>query len=228
MTPLRVFIGYDPRQPVAFHVAAHSVMSRASAPVAITPLVLSTLPIKRRGLTEFTYSRFLVPWLCDYEGTAVFMDSDMLCRQNIGELFNIVDDKRTVEVSVVQVAQPFERPSLMVFDCARCRILTPQYIDDTSHPLFRLEWAKEIGALPLDWNHLVGYSEPDPRASLVHFTMGIPIWPETKNSEYAGEWIEEVRKAMSSVSFAELMGKSVHDVGRVKKTLTRYAPNHIF
>src|SRR5437879_2363173 len=84
---LRIFIGYDPRQPIAYNVLQHSIIRHASRPVAITPLILAQLPIKRRGLTEFTYSRFLVPWLCHYQGQAVFLDSDMIVKGDIAELF---------------------------------------------------------------------------------------------------------------------------------------------
>jgi lipopolysaccharide biosynthesis glycosyltransferase len=72
-------------------VLAHSIYKRASKPVSITPLVLSQLPIKRVGLTEFTYSRYLVPYLCGYEGLAIFMDADMLC---LGDVHELVQSKR--------------------------------------------------------------------------------------------------------------------------------------
>ena len=74
---LRVFIGYDDRQPVAYNVLQFSIATRSSRPVTITPLIINQLPIKRTGLTPFTFSRFLVPWLCDYQGTALFLDIDM-------------------------------------------------------------------------------------------------------------------------------------------------------
>ena len=75
---LKIFIGHDERQPVSTSVCLNSIYRRASKPVQITPLVLSQLPIDRSGLTPFTFSRFLVPWLCDYEGWALFMDCDFL------------------------------------------------------------------------------------------------------------------------------------------------------
>src|SRR5688572_7357484 len=83
---VNVFIGYDARQPVAFHVAAHSVWRRSSKPVQILPLRLEWMPIKRRGLTEFTYSRFLVPFLSNYEGWSLFMDSDEMVLGDVQEL----------------------------------------------------------------------------------------------------------------------------------------------
>ena len=72
MQPLRIFVGFDPRQPVAFQTLVHSIWSRASLPVSITRLQLNQLPLKRRGLTEFTYSRYMVLYLCGYEGEALF------------------------------------------------------------------------------------------------------------------------------------------------------------
>ncbi len=83
---LCIFIGYDPRQAVAYNVLQYSLLSRSSRPLSITPLVLETLPIGRQGLTPFTYSRFLVPWLCNYEGWGLFLDLDMLALGDISEV----------------------------------------------------------------------------------------------------------------------------------------------
>jgi len=76
-TVFKIFIGYDERQAVSYTTLQHSILETASGPVSVTPLILSTLPITRRGLTPFTFSRFLVPWLCNYQGHALFLDADM-------------------------------------------------------------------------------------------------------------------------------------------------------
>lgn len=203
---IQVFIGYDPRQPVAFHVAAHSIQSRSSKPVSITRLQLNQLPITRRGLTEFTFTRFLVPWLCNYQGQAIFVDADMLCRADIAQMCRLP----TSAVEVVMHEKAFERPSLMTFNNELCRILTPEYVQDARNNLFDLAWASRVGAIPKEWNHLVGYDPPNPHAKIVHFTKGVPCWPETRDCEFAQEWLQEVRALGSTVSFQELMGKSVH------------------
>ena len=52
---LKVFVGFDERQRVSFTTLATSIFETASRPVSITPLVLHTLPISRRGLTPFTF-----------------------------------------------------------------------------------------------------------------------------------------------------------------------------
>lgn len=204
---LKVFIGYDPRQPIAFQVLCHSIWKRASKPVEIIRLQLNQLPIKRVGLTEFTYSRYLVPYLCDYRERAIFMDADMLCLADIYEL-----EERALQnycgVSVVFNKRRFEWPSLMVFDNQSCKNLRLENIENGTPQNF--EWVTKVGQLPSEWNHIVGYDPPRKDAKIVHFTAGIPCWPETKDCEYAEEWRKEAAEQFSSVSWEALMGKSVH------------------
>ena len=209
MSVQRVCIGFDPRQPLAFTVAAHSIWSRATKPVEIIRLQLSQLPITRRGLTEFTYSRFLVPFLSDYSGYSLFVDADMLC---LGDITEIKASDPMAEVSVVMHERKFERPSLMLFNCKRCKVLTPEYVEDKTHGLLDLYWAGRIGKLPAEWNHLVGYDAPNPDAKMLHFTQGIPCWPQTSDQYMADEWHKESKRAMSTVSFNDLMGNSVHPI----------------
>lgn len=217
----RVFIGFDPRQPLAYTVAASSVMRHASVPVAITPLVLGTLPIKSMGLTEFTYSRFLVPWLCGYEGHAVFMDPDMIVTGDIDELFQMIDDDAMV--SVMQKQARYEWASLMVFNNSLCKVLTPEFVDDPGNALLGLEWAgKRIGTIPRAWNYCVGHEEDEAQykaARLIHYTQGIPAFYETAMCTGADRWQEERRFSQFSVPWAELMGKSVHAAPVIEQLL---------
>jgi hypothetical protein len=206
----RVYLGYDPRQPVAFQVAAHSAWKAAQSPVSLTRLALAQLPITRRGLTEFTYSRFLTPYLSDFTGVSIFMDSDVLVRADVTELLAYPLMQPTVPVFVVQGTKRFEWASVMVFNNRLCQTLTPKYIDNPRNSLFKFEWCSEVGALPLEWNHLVGYDAPRADAKLVHFTQGCPVWPETKDCEYSAEWWAAFRESKSTVDFQTLMGRSVH------------------
>ena len=111
---LKVFIGYDDRQVLSFTTLVQSIYETASRPVAVSPLILETLPITRRGLTPFTFSRFLVPWLCDFRGTAIFMDADMLLVSDICELKETIKDD--IAVSVVRSLEQYEQTSFMVFN----------------------------------------------------------------------------------------------------------------
>ncbi len=206
---MHIFIGYDPRQPLAFQVLAHSIWKRASRPVSITRLQLNQLPITRKGLTEFTFSRYLVPCLSDYHGLSVFLDADMLCLTDITKLEDEID--LSMAVSVVKGKSRFEWPSLMVFNNANylTRKLTPEFIEKGSP--HTLDWAQDrIGELPKDYNHIVPYDGVNQNAKIVHFTQGIPCWDETRGCEYSAEWNREAFETTASVSFNDLMGNSVH------------------
>lgn len=206
---LRVFIGYDPRQPLSYNVLQYSIVSRSSKPVAVTPLVIEQLPINRVGLTPFTYSRFLVPWLCDYKGWALFLDADILLQDDISKLFDLANHDYSVMVS--KNKHRFEWASVMLFNCAKCQILTPEYIEK-ANGLHGIEWTKasEIGELPPEWNHLVGYDKPNDKAKLIHYTQGMPCYRETDTCEWADAWENERHDVNHIEPWAELMGDSVH------------------
>lgn len=209
--PIPIFIGFDERQPLSYTALCQSIIDHSSKPVAITPLVLKTLPITRQGLTPFTYSRFLVPWLMNYLGWAIFLDLDILLNGDIAELWALRDTKKAAMVVKHEGHLQFERASVMLLDCQKCGILTPKYIEEAKK-LHDLSFLPDhlIGALPHEWNHLVGYDRPRSDAKLLHFTQGIPAFPETKNSDYAAEWMSTAQRAVSSQTWRELMGNSVH------------------
>jgi hypothetical protein len=203
---LRVFIGVDKRQPLSYTVCRHSIEKRASKRVSVEPIRIEWTPITRRGLTDFTFARYAVPYLCGYEGSAIFMDADILV---LGDVYDLAKQGGKHPVTVQKGLQRFEWPSVMVFNNERCQELTPEYINNPNSEPQALGWAGSIGSLPAEWNHCVGYDKPAP-AKLVHYTAGIPCWPETDGCEYSKEWHEELKDATSTVSWDELMGNSVH------------------
>lgn len=226
---LPIFIGFDHRQPISYNVLQHSILSRASKPVSITPLCLNTLSITRTGLTPFTFSRYLVPWLMGYQGWALFMDSDVLVLGDVAELFDCTprfpqkDGEPRVGWSgyaamVSKNVKQFEWASVMLWNCGHPanKTLTPEWIEDEANNPAKFGWleggAKSdlIGDFPREWNHLVGYDPPRTDAKLVHYTMGIPPYPETNMCEYAKEWHDEHQAMNSAVPWVQLMGNSVH------------------
>lgn len=210
---MRIFIGTDPRQPVAWAVLANSIARHSSIPVEITPLLLKQLPITRRGLTTFTFSRFLVPHLCNFIGKALFLDADMVVTGDIAELANDLSDCAS-SVRVVQDQLRFEWPSAMLFNCYNCQQLTPAYVENPKNSLFDLAWADHgVGKLPKDWNTLCGYGETGLSAKLYHYTRGLPIWPQTTGANGTPQdqiWMKEAKIAFSSCSYSDLMGGSIH------------------
>lgn len=215
---IRIFIGYDPREAVAYNVLCHSIHARCSAPVTLAPLMLSQLDglmwRERHNLqsTDFSFSRFLVPHLCDYEGWALFMDCDMLVLDDMAKLWELRDERYAVQC-IQHDHQPQEETkflnqpqtkyekknwsSVMLFNNAKCRALTPDYVNTASGlELHRFHWLGDdtlIGELPHKWNHLVDYDPalPANEISNLHFTTGGPYFDEYRDCGYAELWLEE-------------------------------------
>ena len=159
---IRVFIGYDAREAIAFSVLEHSIHRRASAPVAIAPVMLDQLKAvyrrERNPLqsTDFSFSRFLTPWLCGYEGWAVFMDCDQLVLDDIAKLWALRDERYAVQVVkhnhvpkeqvkfLGEKQSKYEKKnwsSVMLMNCAKCRALTPEYVNTASGlELHQFKW----------------------------------------------------------------------------------------
>lgn len=211
---MRVFIGFDARQPIAYHVCRASVERYAKGRVQVEPVRLDWLPITRRGLTDFTFARYLVPWLCDFNGPALFLDADIVVRADVRELLDVADPRAAV--SVVQGQRAFEWPSVMFFRCdaAACKTLTPEWVNSPETAPHTLGWARDrLGALPPEWNFIVGYDacpSPEWQPKIVHYTAGIPCWRETEACEFAEWWHEEFAHMRTTVSWEALMGQSVH------------------
>lgn len=216
---VRLYVGYDPREAVAYHVFCQSVIEHASVPVSFHPLhrgMLQNFDGQRDGTNAFIFSRYLIPSLCGFEGWAIFADGDMLCRADIAELWALRDERYAAQVvkhdyltkhprkylgtplEADNVVYPRKNwSSVVLWNCAHPsnRILTREYVEEAGGSvLHRFQWLRdeEVGALPLEWNWLVREYEPKP-AKLEHFTLGIPSFPV-----YAGdstEWHETLRRA---------------------------------
>jgi lipopolysaccharide biosynthesis glycosyltransferase len=214
---LRWFIGYDPVETGAYHVMANSLMRHSSMPISITPVSLSNLkgivtrdkhPLQSN---EFAFSRFLVPWMCNYEGWAVFTDCDMIVKDDPAKLWALRDEKFAVKVVKHNHVPPEEEKylgntqtkyqrknwsSVILWNCAHPanRTLDPDFINSADglylHQ-FRFLEDQEIGSLPKSWNHLVGYDQYNQDAKLIHYTTGGPWLKEYENCDYHQDWHKE-------------------------------------
>ena len=218
---LDIFIGFDPREVVAYHVLCQSILERSSRPVRFTPINLANLrpifdrPTSPLQSTEFSFSRFLTPYLSDYAGWSLFLDCDMVARADIADLFALADDRYAVMVCKHDYTPKGEAKfldqtqtryakknwsSVMLLNNARCRALTPQYAESaTGLELHQFRWLAgdhEIGDLPLEWNWLVGEYDFNPSARLAHFTLGGPWFRDHAACDYADEWRAVEGRAM--------------------------------
>lgn len=213
---MRVFIGYDLREPVVYHVCADSIIRNTRSPVSITPLhlphIASVYEEKHAdGSNAFIYSRFLVPYLSGYSGYSLYLDGDMVVNGDIAEMFERADPTKSVIVaqhpSYVTKAPrkylgspnenyPYKNwSSVMLFNCGHfhTRKLTPKKIMEADGAyLHRFMWTEDdrIGKLSLDWNWLVGEYERNPAAKLLHYTLGVPAFSEYQGCDHAEEWFD--------------------------------------
>lgn len=212
---LHVFIGYDPKEAIAFHACANSIIRHARQPVAIHPLALNSLTgydeTHKDGTNQFIYSRFLIPHLMGYEGIAVFIDGDMIVRSDIAELFDAHQPGNAVSVvkhdyktkhSTKYLGQKNEDyprknwSSVVVWNCSHAenRCLTPDYVkQSTGAHLHRFNWLTDdqIGALPIQWNWMPDEFGPNQAAKLLHWTAGTPCFHDYATSPMADEWHRE-------------------------------------
>ena len=214
----KIFIGWDSREPEAAEVCKYSILKHATVPVEI--YFLKQADLRDKGIytrepdlqssTEFTFTRFLVPYLCNYQGNAVFVDCDFLFEHDVKELFECANHNTAVSVvqhdyqptntvkmdGKTQYLYPRKNwSSLMLFNCSHpdCQTLTPEIVSSqTGEFLHRFSWTGyEIGSLDKTWNWLVNwYHEPqDGKPKAIHYTEGGPWFPNYVKTEYGGNWI---------------------------------------
>jgi lipopolysaccharide biosynthesis glycosyltransferase len=216
---IRVFVGYDPCETIAYHVCCQSIIENCSAPVAITPIGIQTKPAKfnrprgPKDSTDFAITRFLAPFMCGFLGKSIFLDCDIIVEGDLKELFELVEDSFAVSVvkhNYVPVSQnkfmgqeqtSYSRKnwsSVMLFNNALCTELTLDYVQNAPGlDLHQFRWCADdqIGTLPPEWNFLVGEYKPIKNPSLLHYTLGGPYFDEYKECDFHQNWFEYFKKA---------------------------------
>lgn len=218
---LNIFIGYDQNESIAYHVLCQSIIEKTSIPVRITPIVKNQLSVYQRSLsefesTDFATTRFLTPYLSNYEGWSLFVDCDFVFREDLKDLWDLRDEQYAVMVCKHDYKPKDQRKfldkiqfryqkknwsSLILFNNAKCTKLTPDYINKSAGlSLHQFEWTNEelIGSLPLDWNYLCEEENQLSPPKGIHYTNGGPWFSETRDVEFANDWLEFRSRAMNS------------------------------
>lgn len=229
----KVFVGYDPREDIAWRVCRHSIHRHASAALEVRPLRQPTLrelglydrPADGPASTEFSLTRFLTPYLAAYEGWSLFVDCDFLFTTDLAALFDTLDPNKAVYVvqhdyvpvnavkmdGKQQSAYPRKNwSSFMIFNGSHptVKALTPEVVN-TATPayLHRFGWIDnddQIGSLDLGWNFLVGeYALPKAPPSAIHYTNGGPWFPEWVDVDYGDLWLQERDRLLKFEKAAE-------------------------
>lgn len=217
---LKVYVGHDSREDIAWQVCRSSLLRHASRPVEVYPLKQGTLrelglytrPQDKGATTEFSLTRFLTPYLAAHEGWSIFVDCDFLFTKDIYDLQPLLAPDKAIAVVQhdYQPAQAIKMDgksqttyprknwsSFIAFNGANPHVkaLTPAVVNNESPAfLHRFTWAPdaEIGALPLGWNFLVGeYPLPAEVPSAIHYTNGGPWFENCRDVDYADLWTAE-------------------------------------
>jgi len=210
-----IFIGYDPREAIAFHVCSNSIIRNSSQPVQIVPVALNLFKdyteTHTDGSNHFIYTRFLVPHLMNYQGWAIFIDGDMILRDDITNLWNLRDDSKAVmvvkhdyktkmsEKYLGSKNEDYPRKnwsSVILWNCGHPsnQSVTPEFVQNASGAaVHRFTWLmdSEIGELPKEWNWLPDEYGENADAKLLHYTLGTPCFKEFADTPMANEWHRE-------------------------------------
>ena len=218
---MKVFVGYDIREDIAYQVCEYSVLKHQSA-AEVIPLKqkelresgIYTRAVDPLSSTEFTFTRFLVPYLTDYKGWAVFVNCDFVFVEDVKQLFDQADDKYAVMVvkhdytpkeglkmdGCKQLPYPRKNwSSTILWNCGHYanRQITPDVVNSqTGQYLHRFQWLSDdlVGELKPEWNWLAGwYQEPkDGAPKAIHYTEGGPWFKNYRDCEYKKEWVNEL------------------------------------
>lgn len=216
-----IFIGYDEREAEVMHVCIQSILETSTKPVSIVPLTLQSLgniyqEVHSDGSNAFIYSRFLIPYLCNFKGRALFIDGDMILREDISSLFEIFDPAKAVQVvkHEYKTRQPIKYmgsknedyprknwSSVILWNCEHKenKNLTPKFIQaSTGKFLHRFSWLNDklIGELPITWNWLPDEFGPNKDAKLLHYTLGAPCFIEYANTPMASDYFVNKMKML--------------------------------
>jgi len=210
-----VFIGYDPREAIAFHVCSNSIIRHSSQPVQIIPVALNLFKdyseTHTDGSNHFIYTRFLVPYMMKWAGHAIFIDGDMIIRDDITKLWDLRDSSKDVQVVKHEYKTKMKEKylgsknedyprknwsSVILWNCNSFpnRKLTPEFVmKATGAELHRFTWIDDarIGELPKEWNWLPDEYGANPDAKLLHYTLGTPCFHEFADTPQGTEWHRE-------------------------------------
>lgn len=223
---IKIIVGFDQKEAIAYHVFCQSILERSTIPVEFIPLAENTLSGYRErhtdGSNTFVYSRFLTPYLNNYEGWSIFADGDMVCCEDISKLIALTDDQKAVMVvkhdyktkmAIKYLGNRNENyprknwSSLILWNCSheKNEILTPEFIEkQTGSYLHRFSWLSddEIGEIPIEWNWLAIEYEDNYEAKLVHYTLGTPCFKEFSKSGMSDLWFIELKRMMEGMEGA--------------------------
>lgn len=220
---ITIIVGFDQREAIAYHTFTQSIIEKSSLPVFFIPLALNTLNGFKENhkdrSNDFIYSRFLTPYLNNFEGWAIFADGDMICQSDIRELWDLRDESKALLVVkhdyltkanrkyLGNINENYPRKnwsSLILWNCAHPKhsILTPNFISNQSGQfLHRFSWLddSDIGDLPKEWNWLALEYPINNSAKIIHYTLGTPCFKDYRDTDMSDIWLETHKRVLQGL-----------------------------
>jgi lipopolysaccharide biosynthesis glycosyltransferase len=183
----------------------HNSVERNSDDPFLAPM---SLKVKYRNVTEFSNYRFLIPQICGHQGRAIFLDSDMVCLRDIGELFDTPMNGCDF-LAKGEAYQGSDRwgLSVMLIDCAKARFNLEQIFGEIDQglysrtdfhqmtPKFLAHHPYRVGALDPRWNSF-DYYDADTR--LIHYTNLVTQPWKFPGHPYGELWFRYFREALEA------------------------------
>jgi len=217
MSAPNIYVGYDPSQDIAYKVCEQSIYKHSSDSVYVKKINSNTIAGYEReydplASTPFTYARFYIPYINNYQGASIFCDGDFLFLEDIQNLWNLFDSKYAVQVvkhdyapsstikmnNKIQTSYPKKNWSSLIIwnnEHPKNKQLDLNVLNCASGSfLHQFKWLdeNEIGEIPYAWNWLVGwYKETNQHLSpkALHFTEGGP-WLKDPENDYDLVWLK--------------------------------------
>lgn len=215
-----IYIGLDSKHRDVFEICKFSIQKHLSRHIEILPVNKFLVPDYNRindgfESTDFSFARFFVPQMNNFEGTSLFVDGDFLFLSDVSVVFDMFHNYNSSEskkkalmccqhdytpktnVKMDGKTQTFFKrknwSSFMIIDNAHKKIKTLNTLTINGQSgkfLHQFDFLEDsdIGEISLEWNWLVGYYTEISgifSPKALHFTDGGPWLENYKNCPYS-------------------------------------------
>lgn len=180
----------------------HNAIERNNEAPLLAPM---SLKVKYQNVTEFSLYRYLIPQLCDHQGRAIYLDSDMVCLTDIAELFETELHKN--DFIAKRETEDTWGLSVMLIDCDRCRFDLEKYCAEIEQGFYNyfdfnqmnnrfLRYHSfSIAELNPNWNQFDFYNS---ETKLIHYTnLYTQPWKARKH-RFGELWFQYFREALEA------------------------------
>jgi len=228
---IKVFVACTPAEWLPMRVLEYSIRLASTLPVELVPMykVNRNMPMPvalgNRPRTPFSFQRFLIPELCAFKGSAIYLDADMQVFADMANLWHQPFEGCDILTTAAAGDEQRGQFSVMLLDCSALKWNIENIVSeldegklDYAALMYEMRLARRIGhTLPAEWNSLERYKPG--KTCLLHYTdMNRQPWVDCSNP-LAYLWVGGLRHAITDgfISLEEL--REQIDKGHVRPSL---------